>query len=433
MFTSSRERWSWWAITIVLGLQFRYDFFGFLVAKYKANFQYDSDRLVYSTLSDPDRGLLDPMLDLTREHYESQFGLQGIVMAAVSPGNSLYGGMRVMSALLLAAVVATAVVACRRAWGGLAATVLLVLLAASSWLNAFGFSTYWQVWTMLLPTLVPLLLWPRLGGGRKKWLRGGALIAGLVALKSLCGYEFITAVIAGAVAAVAFHEFRDRFDRALMVRLLVAGTAGVAGFAAALAIHMVQLFSLYGSVSALGSRAAARTLSTDVLQVGLIKARDENDPIFGGLVDGDGKFSLWVFRMIGYLRDPAISLPLVSTEGQRPSPSPLGLPIYLFVIVFVVLAWLAFRDRTVPGLVQRRLAVATGIGFLGALSWMVLAYGHMIDHRHIDAIVFYIPFLPLVFASLAYQVGLRTRRPFRQEVGGGQRRSERLEDPVMAQ
>ena len=35
------------------------------------------------------------------------------------------------------------------------------------------------------------------------------------------------------------------------------------------------------------------------------------------------------------------------------------------------------------------------------MSWLVLAYGHMINHAHIDAIVFYLPFLPFVFAVLA--------------------------------
>jgi hypothetical protein len=124
--------------------------------------------------------------------------------------------------------------------------------------------------------------------------------------------------------------------------------------------------------------------------------------------------------MIGYLRDPAISLPLVSTEGQRPSPTPAGVPVYVFIIIFVVLAWLAFRDRTAAGLVQRRLVLAAGIGLLGAMSWMVLAYGHMIDHRHIDAIVFYIPFLPLVFAAMALRVGLRDQRPSRSTGGDGE-------------
>ena len=63
------------------------------------------------------------------------------------------------------------------------------------------------------------------------------------------------------------------------------------------------------------------------------------------------------------------------------------------------------------GVLQRRLAVAAGLGLLGGLSWMVLGYGHMINHPHLEAIVFYVPFLPLLFAMIALRVQSRYRRP----------------------
>jgi hypothetical protein len=50
---------------------------------------------------------------------------------------------------------------------------------------------------------------------------------------------------------------------------------------------------------------------------------------------------------------------------------------------------------------MRRLAVAGGISLAGAMSWLTLAFGHMINHPHLDAIVFYLPFLPVVFGMIA--------------------------------
>ena len=408
MFRSSRERLAWFALTIFLGLQFRYDPLRVLSPAYKAIFQADSDELVLLSLGDAGRGLFDPMLRPEGDDYTSQFGLQGIVMAAVSPGTTLYGAMRLMTALLLAAVLATAVVACWRAWGGRAAGVLLALLTLSTWLNGFGPSTYWQLWTMLLPTLVPLLVWHRLGEGRRKWLRGGALIAGLVFLKALCGYEYITTVILGATAAVAFHEFRDRVDRRLVVSLAGSVVSGVVGFALAIAVHLGQLLALYGSVSILSARAGDRTfapLNGDSYLV-WVRAQAENDHLARWIVEGDSAFGLWAYRMTGYLRDSAIALP------GRPGLAldSYSVPIWVFVLVFLALTWAAFRAPAATSAIQRRLAVAAGISLVGALSWLVLAFGHMVQHPHINAIVFYVPFLPLVFAMIALRLQAVSRR-----------------------
>lgn len=408
MFRSSRERLTWFAITVVLGLQFRFDPLRVLAPAYKQFFQADSDELVLLSLAGTGRGLFAPLLKPTGEDYTSQFGLQGIVMAAVSPGTSLYGAMRLMTALLLAAVLATAVVACWRAWGGRAAGILLALLTLSTWLNAFGPSTYWQPWTLLLPTLVPLLVWHRLGDGRRKWLRGGALIAALVFLKALCGYEYITTVILGAAAAVAFHEFRDRIDRRLVFSLGVSVFSGVVGFALAIAVHMVQLLARYGSVSILSTRAGDRTFSplNGDGYLAWVRAQAEDDHLFRWIVEGDSAFGLWAYRMTGYFRDSAIALPGRPGLGLGPS---YGVPIWVFVLVFLALAWAAFRGRTESAAIQRRLAVAGALALVGALSWLGLAFGHMVQHPHINAIVFYVPFLPLVFAMIALRVSTATR------------------------
>ncbi len=228
MNASRRHLAVWSALAIGGGLQLRYDVLRVLTANYKANFQRDSDALIWVTLDDPKRGFLDPLLWPTGEDYTSQFGLHGMVMALLSPGQSLYQAYRLATAMLLAAVLATAVVACWRAWGGATATVLGAFLFASPWLNAFGPSTYWQLWTFLLPMLVTLLVWPHLGTGRRRWVRGAPLIAGLVFLRCLCGYEFISTVVLGVGAVVAFCEFRDRFDRRLVARVAGAMAAALA-------------------------------------------------------------------------------------------------------------------------------------------------------------------------------------------------------------
>ena len=402
MLRSRREFATWLALLIGGGVQLRYDFLRVLTTNYKKNFQLDSDSLVYSTLADPDRGALDPMVRATGEDYTSQAGLHGMVMALVSPGASLYQPLRLVTALLLAAVLATAVIACWRAWGGRAATVLGALLFTSPWLNAFGASAYWQLWTFLLPMLVPMLVWPRLGTGRAKWIRGGLLIGGLVFLKSLCGYEFISTLVLGVAGVVAFHEFRDRFDRRLLVRLVAAMAAAVAGFVAAMGVHAVQLRVRFGDISALGGAAGDRTFWPTKLEVIAPRVQAKAGPLGRWLLEQNEVVGVWLFRMRYFLSDPAVALPAPRAFGL--GPLPFEVPIYLFVVAYAVLAWRAFRGKGADADLQRKLSVAAGLSLMGAMSWLVLAYGHMIVHFHIDAIVFYLPFLPLVFAMIALRV-----------------------------
>lgn len=399
MFRSSRERIAWLAITVLLGLQLRFDRLSVLERVYKQTFQADSDSLITTTMLDADRGLFDPMLQAAGGDYNSQFGLHGIVMEALSPGLALYGVMRLLTSLFAAAVLATVVVACWRAWGGRAAVVLLALFALSPWLNAYGASTYWQLWTLLLPTVLTLLVWPRLGSGRRKWLRGSVLVAALVFVRALCGYEFMSTIVISIAAAVAFHEFRGRIDRTLLVKLGATMVAGVAGFVSAFGVHVLQLVIKYGDASVLSERAGERTFSPSTLNVMLGWARNQEDPSRSWLVREDSMVGLWGFQMVGYLRDPAISLPAPEFAGF--GLLPYGVPVWVFVALFGLFAWQAFRGRGPNPQLQRRLALSAGLGLLGALSWLVLAYGHMIHHPHLNAIVFYLPFLPFVFAMIA--------------------------------
>ena len=413
MLPSRRETATWLALAVGGGLELRYDYLRVLTTNYKEHFQLDSDALIWSTLADPSRGALDPIVRGTGEDYLSQVGLHGMVMALVSPGASLYEPLRLVTALLLAAVLATAVVASWRAWGGRAATVLGALLFTSPWLNAFGASAYWQLWTFLLPLLVPLLVWPRLGTGRRKWVKGGLLIGGLVFLKCLCGYEFITTLVLGVAAVVAFHEFRERFDRRLLVRLVAAMTAAVAGFAAAMAVHATQLYLRFGDLSGLRAAAGDRTFQPTKLEVIAPRVEAKAGPVGRWLLEQNEVVGVWLFRMRYFLSDPAVALPAPRAFGL--GPLPFEIPIYLFVIVWAVLARRAFRGKGADAALQRRLAVAAGISLAGALSWLVLAYGHMIVHFHVDAIVFYLPFLPLVFAMIAVRVATAGRATPRSE------------------
>jgi hypothetical protein len=402
----SRHRYgaTWLALTALLGLELRYDFLRVLDPAYKAAFQLDSDSLVSSAMASTTRPWWGTLMYASGAPYTSQFGLQGMVMSLLSPGMEFYGLFRVVTATLAGAVLAAAVVAAWRAWGGRAASLLLVLLATSYWLNVFAVSTYWQLWTLLLPALVPLLVWHRLGEGRRKWLRGGALIAAVVFLKCLNGYEYISTILLSAAAGVAFHEFRGRLDLRLLRTVVGACLAGLVGFVAALAINIVQLVALDGTAANIWQRVVSRTFKpSEDVQMVFDMDRSWHDPVWGWLIDhSNSPFRLWLFQAIHYLISPAIDVPNRHFLGL--GPVQYGVPVWAFIALWALLAWQAFRGRQADAAIQRRLAVASGIGLVGAASWLVLAYGHMVFHLHLDTIVFYLPFLPLVLGMIALRL-----------------------------
>jgi hypothetical protein len=390
-----RDLLLWPVCLILVTIQLHSDVLGVLDPAYRASFQVDSDEIVLNRLRATDLGLFDPMVDLNHQPYLSQFGLQGMVMALLSPGDTLASFYRWTVAALLAAVLVLAARALAGRVSTGAGVALLVLLVVSPWLNAFGVSVYWQLWTLLVPCLVPLLLWDQLR--RHGWWPALVLIAGLVFIKALCGYEFITTVILGATAAACFHEFRGRID----VRLfkVVAGTvaAGIAGFGLAMACHVAQLTIGYGGVSAIGDRSSERTFSPEDFDR-LVSDVRPRAGYLGWLFDLNEHLGLWVYLFRGYVFDPAVKSP--SFDGAVPVVRGW---IALFILgYFVAAGWLWHRHRTSDGrvLLEDRLAVAAGIGLVGAMSWLVLAYGHAINHPHIDAIVFYVPFLPFCYALL---------------------------------
>ncbi len=106
---SLRERLAWLAITVFLGFEIRHDFLRLLDPTYKAAFQQDSDSLVRDEMLDP-APVLFPLLGGQERDYTSQFGLQGMVMTWLSPGDHFYEAMRLTTAMLTAAVLALAVV-----------------------------------------------------------------------------------------------------------------------------------------------------------------------------------------------------------------------------------------------------------------------------------------------------------------------------------
>ncbi|MDB5309367.1 MAG: hypothetical protein JWO38_3569 [Gemmataceae bacterium] len=331
--------------------------------------------------------------------YRSQFGAQGIALSAACrltatdparfapPAASAF-------ALLTALVVAGVFAAAHRDLGPPAGDVACVLAAFSPVFVKFAPSLYWVPFLLLAPFALVWVFGPRATtAGRRAVLVAGVGMA--VYCKALCGYEYITTVILAPLAAAWFHQHRAGESPGRKVRAAAAlVAAGLAGFALALGTHVAQIEAVFDEdgVAVIRERAVGRT--TGGVGTELPGVDSAGDTRLG--------FAAKCFRE--YFGQRVLSTP--AALGRWAKDVPL-LGVVTAAAAFVVVAW-GWRQR----LSRDAGALAGGlvIALAGGVSWQVLAVNHMCVHRHLNLIVFAVPFLPLAFVAAGYAVTVVGRR-----------------------
>lgn len=321
--------------------------------------------------------------------YLSQYGLQGHVlswMQRLTGGDELAilrRGRRLF-ALTAAMVLALFLLALRRELGSAVAHGVGLGLLASDWMVFFGPNAYWA--TALLFAPMAFSFWAYADWPRGRFL---AAIAFLVAMKSLCGYEYVSSVILAAAPAVLWHELRRPAGAWLrsVKAIFGLGLAGSAGFALALVLHLAQAGAYFGSpmkgFEAIQKRAVSRVVGTQM--------------------DGQGYTAspadLELLPRLGHF----LGVHGWSVAGHGPSTG----AILLAGLMALAVVW---RRNASVGL---RLGAALGAGAVASLSWWLLARPHMYEHPHINAIVLYMAAIPMAYVCLA--VALCGVKPSLQE------------------
>lgn len=387
---SARVFFLFWAV--LLGLAFATDVLRSGSGQFRyEGFQEDSEWLIRAKLGyERDHGFgsaggflrVPPPNDAP---YLSQYGLQGHFfswMQRLTGGDELAvlrRGRR-LCALAAALVLALFLLALRRDLGAPAAHGVGIALLASDWLVFFGPNVYWA--TALLFAPMAFSFWAYGAWPRARFL---AAIGFLVALKSLCGYEYVSSVILGAAPAVLWHELRRPAGACLrsLKAVFAIGLAGSAGFALALGLHLAQAGAYFGSpsqgIDAVQKRAVSRVVGTQQEGQGYTAS-----PAGLALLP----------RSAHYLGVHALS---VAEHGPS-----------IGEVLLAALVALALVGRRDPAL-GLRLAGALGAGAVASLSWWLLARPHMYEHPHINAIVLYLAALPMAYLCLA--VALSGARP----------------------
>jgi len=345
--------------------------------------------------------------------YVMSVGLQRIAYSVLSPGTRdgveraipyLRGLIEALEALALTMFV----IVVRREFGYTCAILTAVMLALSNWLIIFAPDLFWISPTFFMPFAV-VWLWgdPACPATQQRMV--ALLFTVCCFLKCLCGYDYITNVFGAAAVPLLYYGLRRGVPlRNIFARIARYGALSVAAFFTAILLQILQFKfvekNTNGSLSAFLKEVHRRTLSNgEGLGTGYDDAvlsllhRLHISPSHDPAIERYLVPMRPVLRYFRYLSMGAVTIPF----GRHS----LQLPIGLFVGGFLLTAWFQrkrLKEALLSGESDRLSAwtLATLAALVITHLWVVAANGHM-THTFFNAIVFYIPFLPMVYVLLA--------------------------------
>jgi len=110
----------------------------------------------------------------------------------------------------------------------------------------FARNLYWALPLLLLPIVYVLYGFPSAKNNKGKLLFW-ALLAVLLYIRFLCGYEYITTITFMVAALVAYHLYMQKSTVGTYIRqMTIVGIVAVMSFAAALGTHIVFFEWVHG-------------------------------------------------------------------------------------------------------------------------------------------------------------------------------------------
>jgi hypothetical protein len=345
----------------------------------------------------------DGKRDLQSPVYPSTFGLQGKILSFLYYDSSLTmeefcGRARLVIALLFALTMATFVLFVHREFGLSAAVTLTGLLLVSDWLVFVARNLYYIYFLLLLPLVLSFVLFPRLMlCQRPKSGLYFTIIGGVVLIRSLCFVGYESNLILSTAVAPIYYGIRDgrswrQVARWALFSLCASSVAVALAILATLIQGVVWFKSFDVAAQTLFQRYSAR--------------------LYGGADLGSGApVGVSIFDIFSqYLPQPMVSVPCQSAFRYR-----IYLSLFSFIALIPATVALAFSDaRWFSSFeAQRRkvlgLTAAVLWGFLASLSWAFIMKGHMYHHIHMNGMIFYLPFLPMMYILLGKEFGLLAR------------------------
>lgn len=328
---------------------------------------------------------------LTAPPYLSAWGLQGKVFSVVyllsdQPLAIVVDRSHLAISLLSAIVLTVFVFFAWREWGVSAATALVIGICLSEWMVFAARNLYLVYILHLLPFILSLVLYPLMKTqGRFRFLHYTSVIGFAVLVKSLCFFDYSSNIVIGSAVGPIYFGIKHsdswrQISRRTLIILAVSSAAVIAAIIATGIQAGLWMHSMQDGFGQLMGAASSRMYSATQL------ARA-----------APASVSIWQI-LDTYLTIPAIGLPFYLSDRYR---------IYLSFFAALT-AWLPLAltslldDRIIPAVRGHRqvilaLSAATLWAMGGSLSWAFLMKGHMWHHPHMNGMIFYIPYMLLLY------------------------------------
>lgn len=301
--------------------------------------------------------------------YISQVGLQGHIFGLAAQyihTPKLYWALRIGCIAALEITLFLIAWQLKKRYGIFFAATFLIVSTASPWITNFAANLYWVEFTWFLPMLLGLLCLNH--PSRRGWFY--PLICLAVLAKCLCGYEYISTIMVGAVLFLCEAWYTDKPERKRLLRtILGVGISCMVGFAAAYLFHAY----LYGKGDIFAGASAF--FHDTVLRRSLGSAAD-----YTGTTAETLQASM--FAVLGkYLWHN------LAGKGT--------LCVLLAAVCCLAAEWR--MEHELP----RQKAALLVLSFLGAASWFMLGKGHSYMHTPLNFVMWHMGFLQIAVYIIA--------------------------------
>ncbi len=311
--------------------------------------------------------------------YKSQYGLQGKVLkrfARVMPEEQAIPNLYLLCSIATAAVfvLITRMIALK--YNYLLAGCFYVTFWLSPWIVNFAKNLYWLEFTWFLPMAAGLFCAWKIHS-RSCRIASYMITFFTIALKCLCGYEYISVIMMGLISFLladficALLKKDKNTSRLLFRTIFLIGIIALLGFMTAVCLHA----SLKGEGNIL---SGIKTIFVeDVLR--RTTGADTNE--FASLYWPSFNASVWEV----YCKYFHFSTEVIT-----------GIPGNLFPLLCIIpLCILGYEYKIKKG--NAKLLAMYVVFFLSSISWFCLAKSHSYIHTNINYVLWYFGFVQICF------------------------------------
>lgn len=412
-------------ITFLLQLSFNYNFFNAASSSFFQNHQKDSEALVIGKIIDSksngifnekvlgrysskiqenyDFYINDNLPTNNVSQYQSSFGFQGYFYSAIDKMLSFFGLssknkldiMYFLTSLAMSLTFSVFILLAKKEFGIFPIIILLIGIVYSQWLVVFAKNLYWMTFFLFLPFVY---IWytlkkeeDNISENLPKYFYG--FIFFIIYIKSLAGFEYLSTIFISLSIPFLYFYFKNNWKfKELSKRLFFIYFSAFLAFFASIFTFLLQKYLIAGSFAK----------AIEILKMIILKrtygSPDEMHPVFRASLESSiGEVILKYWNGKAFDLQSIFGKFTVITFGET------IYVFFIFIFIFVVLNFIN-KFKIAYDKEQKSLLVVIIISSLAPLSWYILAKGHSYIHTHMNHILWYSPFLLLVFIFIGLTI-----------------------------